>query len=151
MDDRANWNVLRVGEVVGADPGRAAVKVHFEELDLTSDWMPVLVQGAHGLCSFWLPSVGDMVVCGFYSDGSEEGVVLGSYYQFSSPPADGGAGVYYTKFPDGSSVKWDNGALEIVALGGVTITGDCSITGDLEVTGSIHAGVMISAPVITEE
>lgn len=136
------WNLIRIGEVTGVDHARARVQVTFEDLDITSDWLPVLQQGASGLEGYWLPSIGDQVVCAFYSDGTEEGVCLGSYYRTSSPPSDGGAGVYYSIFPDGSKVVWDNGTLLIEAQTEVlidapssTFTGDLSVGGELTVTG----------------
>jgi phage baseplate assembly protein V len=132
-----SWDNIRLGEVVAVDAASCRVRVHFDELDLTSDPLPVMQHGARDLRSYWLPGIGEHVVCVFYSDGSEEGVVVGSYYPLGSPPPESGAGVMYTVFPDGSLVKWDAGELTIVAHGGVTITGDTSISGAVSITGDV--------------
>ncbi|MCE5315158.1 MAG: phage baseplate assembly protein V [Armatimonadota bacterium] len=139
------WNNIRFGEVSAINYALARVKVTFEELDITSDWLPVVQRGAGGAKDYWLPAIGEHVVCVFYSDGTEEGVVLGSYYSADAPPPESGSGVFYTAFPDGSLVKWDNGQLTITALSGatinadVTIDGDLAVTGDINVTGDVHA------------
>lgn len=130
------WSTIRWGVIVAADFEKARVKVHFAELELTSDWLPVLQRGAHELADYWLPSVGDTVVCGFYSDASEEGCVIGSFYQAGDPPPVSGDRVYYTTFPDGSLVKWDNGELTITATTGATINADVTINGTVTINGS---------------
>ncbi|MCE5199909.1 MAG: phage baseplate assembly protein V [Armatimonadota bacterium] len=132
------WNLLRHGEVVAVDTTTCCVKVHFEELNDTSDWLPVLQIGGGGLAAYWLPSIGAVVVAVFFSDATEEGVVLGSLYTDEDNISDAGSGVYYVKFPDGSSVKWDNGALEIIA-NSVDITGGTTITGNVIVHGTVTA------------
>jgi phage baseplate assembly protein V len=134
-----SWDLIRIGVVSAVDVARARVKCHFEQLAQTSDWLPVLQQGARagGGRAYWLPVVGDEVVCAFYSDGTEEGVVLGSYYPADAPPPASGAGVRYVVFPDGSMVKWDNGHLTVVAVAGVAITADIVVTGDLSITGDL--------------
>lgn len=128
------WNLIRIGEVTAVDHTSARVQVTFEELETTSDPLPVIQRGA-GLEDYWMPTIGDMVVCLFYSDGTEEGCCLGSYYPAGSPPSDGAAGVFYTRYPDGCLVKWDNGTLTITAPGGVTIDADLTVGGDLTVNG----------------
>ena len=141
-----SWNLIRIGIVSAIDYARARVKCDFEELEITSDWLPVVQRGAGGARDYWMPAIGESVVCIYYSDGTEEGVVIGSYYPAGTPPPDSGSGVFYTVYPDGSSVTWDNGdlvieakaAVSITAAGGVTITGDTKIDGDLEVTGDIN-------------
>jgi phage baseplate assembly protein V len=132
-----HWNIIRIGEVVAVDFDTCQVKVDFEELEITSDWLPVVQRGAGGAHDYFLPAAGESVVCVFYSDGSEEGVVLGSYYPLGSPPPEAGEGVFYTKYPDGSIVKWDNGQLTITALGGLTINAGTTITGDVVINGKL--------------
>lgn len=144
-----SWNVIRFGEVALVDYPSARVKVTFEELELTSDWLPVVQRVAGGAEDYWLPAIGEHVVCVFYSDGTEEGVVVGSYYPADALPPESGAGVYYTVFPDGSLIKWDNGELTITALGGATINADVIIDGDLSITGNLIVGGTINSGAIT--
>jgi phage baseplate assembly protein V len=135
------WDLNRVGVVAAVDYALARVKVHFEDLEHTSDWLPVAQQGAGAaLQAYALPGVGDEVLCVYRSDGTEDGLVVGSYYVVGDPPPETGAGLWYVRFPDGSLMRWDNGALTIVANGDVGITGDVSITGGLSVSGAAQIG-----------
>lgn len=131
------WDLIRIGEVTAVDYGLARVQVTFEDMEITSDPLPVVQRGAAGLEEYWLPSIGDQVVCAFYSSGTEEGVCLGSYYPAGAPPSAAGSGVYYTRYPDGSIVKWDNGELTITATGSVKINADTTIEGELVVNGDV--------------
>jgi len=142
---------LRVGVVAQVDTARCACRVRFDDLqDLVSGWLPALQRGAGAFQTYSLPNIGDQVLCGFLGNGAEQGFILGAFFNDVDAPAESGAGVHLVKFPDGSQVKWDNGALEITAAGDVAITGDVGITGDLEVTGNIHATGSITAPDIHE-
>ncbi|HEY3376575.1 MAG TPA: phage baseplate assembly protein V [Armatimonadota bacterium] len=129
------WSLIRIGEVVAVDHARCRARVHFEDLDVTSDWLRLGVRGSKSTREYWTPAIGEPVVCGYLSSGTEEGFVLCSYYPHDVP--DGGAGVRYTVFPDGSMVRWDNGLLTVVATGGVHITGPVVITGTLDVSENI--------------
>lgn len=139
------WNIIRIGIVQALDYDRARAKVTFEELEITSDWLPVLQRSAGATADYWLPGLGEHVVCIFYSDGTEEGCIVGSYYRAGDPPPDGGAGVFYTVFPDGSLVKWDNGALTITAAGGVTINADIEATGEVIINGNVRVNGTVEA------
>lgn len=140
-----NWSAFRHGEVADVDPVLCRVMVTFEELDRTDGWYPVLQQGAGGDKSYWLPSVGERVVCAFYSDSSEEGVCLGSFYRAGNPPPGGAAGKRYVVFPDGSKAEWDGGKLTIVAKGGVEITAGTKITGNVEIQGTLTVSGIVTA------
>jgi phage baseplate assembly protein V len=144
------WNTQRCGQVFAVDYEHARVMVDFDELDSPSDWLPVLQRGAGDVLDYWLPAIGEHVVCIFYSDGTEEGVVLGSYYPLPSPPPDFGSGLYYTIFPDGSSIRWEQGLLTITAAASVMIDGDTTVDGDLNVTGSVDVTGTVTAAAFIE-
>lgn len=89
---------LRIGTV--SDVSGRTVRVHFEDVDIISGWLPVVYRppyiprtgttsGGSGEASFashsheisvsdWIPSVGEKVLC-IYGDGfSADGYVLGA-------------------------------------------------------------------------
>ena len=113
------WDLVRHGEVAAIDAAACRVKVTFEELEITSDWLPVIQQGASGDKGYWMPAIGEAVVCAFYSDSTEEGVCLGSFYRAGGPPP--AAGERFVVFPDGSKVAWQDGALTVEAKSGLTV------------------------------
>lgn len=141
------WSLIRIGEVVAVDYARCRARVHFDDLDVTSDWLRVGVHGSTTEREYWTPAIGEPVVCGYLSSGTEEGFVLCSYYP--GPVPDGGAGVRYTVFPDGSMVRWDNGALTIVATGGVHIVGNVTIEGTVAASGNISTPADVQAGAIS--
>ncbi len=144
------WSSNRIGEVVAIDAAKCRVKVHFEEMDdYTSDWLPVLQFGTGNVKHYWLPSVGEQVVCVFNSDGSEEGFVIGSYYPEGAYPPESGAQMRFVKFPDGSLVRWNNGVLTVIAINGVNITANVVITGNLNISGNLVVGGSINSGPIT--
>lgn len=140
-----SWDLIRIGVVSAVDAAACRASVTFEQLGWTSDPLPVVQQGAGASSSFWLPSIGDKVVCAFYSDGTEHGVVVGSYYPAGSPPPGGAGGKRFVVFPDGSHVTWDNGALSIEAKGDITIIGTISTTGDMVITGDVDVYGTVTA------
>jgi len=139
------WDLIRIGYVAAVDYATARVRVTFEQLGFTSDWIPVLQRGCVGRADYWLPDIGERVACAFNSDGTEHGVVLGSYYPISEPPPDNGKGKYFAIFPDGSKVKWDAGALSIIAKDGIVIAADITATGTISVTGDLTVHGIVKA------
>lgn len=143
------WSINRIGEVVDVDAKLHRAKVHFEDLDdLTSEWLPVIISGAVSRQDYRLPAKGDQVVCCFLSAGTEEGFVIGAYYRESDAPEESGENIIYTRFPDGSLVKWSDGALLVIAKQGVTITGNVHVNGTVTATGDVVAsGVSLNSHV----
>lgn len=78
---------------------------------------------------YWLPSVGEQVLCLMIPSqggrGSNDGVVLGSFFNSVDKPVRTGEGIRRIDFGDGSYVEHDRntGNLTIKATGTVSITG----------------------------
>jgi phage baseplate assembly protein gpV len=76
MDDeyqRILRNLVRVGVVSSVDVDAVAVRIYFEDIDIVSDWLPVLQRGGNN----WIPSVNDMVLCLYMPMFNADGFVLG--------------------------------------------------------------------------
>ena len=87
----------------------------------------VLQQGTHGAKSFWMPQVGDQVVClrlpNFSGKGTGEGFVLGSVYSTADPSAESNPKARSFTAADGSQVKYDGeGNISVHAAGNYTVT-----------------------------
>lgn len=89
--------------------------------------LAVLQRGTHGTKEYWMPAIGDQVVCLHLPNeggkGSGVGYVLGAVYSDKDKPAEQDADVRSTVFPDGSYVRYENGNIHIHAAGEVFISG----------------------------
>ena len=82
-----NSESFRVGIVSSADPAKCTAKVYFEELDDSVSYdLKVLVRNTTGAKDFWIPNVGEAVVCLFLDNGIETGFILGSFYNDIDKP-----------------------------------------------------------------
>ena len=76
MDDRYQRilrTLVRAGRVSSADASVQAVRVYFEDINLVSDWLPVLQRGGS-----WMPDINDMVLCLYLPMANADGFVLGA-------------------------------------------------------------------------
>lgn len=74
-------NVLRVGTVVDRKVEGCIVRVQFpDNSGLVSYWCRVVMEKTHRDKAFWLPDLGELVVCAFLPFGHEQGFVLGALY-----------------------------------------------------------------------
>ena len=127
MDTKAMRNIVRVGVVSEVIPADCAARVVFEEKDNTpSPVLPVLTRGGKVNRDFWLPDIGEQVVCLFACNDKNfsTGWILGTHYASGAGNADS-ADKRRIDIADGSFVEFDR------ATGGLTIqcTGDGVITG----------------------
>ena len=115
METNAMRNIVRVGIVSEVIPADCAARVVFEEKDNTpSPVLPVLTRGGKVNRDFWLPDIGEQVVCLFACNDKK----------FSTGNADS-VDKRRIDFADGSFVEFDR------ATGGLTI----QCTGDIVVNG----------------
>jgi phage baseplate assembly protein V len=118
-------SAFRVGIVASQDPSRCRVRVEFPDRDgLTSWWLPVLVAKTQNDKSYYLPDVGEQVVC-LMDEYDEDGAVLGSIYSDADQPP-GGLSVNNVHWAaqDGGSVDYDRAAhrLSVNVPAGGTVT-----------------------------
>ena len=84
-----NDGAIRIGTVTAVNAAALAVRVHFPDVDIVSDWLPVLrhrpgvsTETADGhkhgvVTSHWIPSIGDPVLCIYMPGFNADGYVLG--------------------------------------------------------------------------
>lgn len=88
MEEAIN-NIVRVGTVVNRDHGLYRCRVEFQDNDkLVSYWCQVATLRAYKDRMFWMPEIGEQVLCLFLPFGHEQGFVVGSLYSTKDrPPA----------------------------------------------------------------
>ena len=75
--------VLRLGIVKDQDVSPCRLRVAFSELDqMLSYWLPVVVPKTQDDKAYWLPDIGEQVVC-LMDARDEAGVVVGAIYSQS--------------------------------------------------------------------
>ncbi|MEE0457057.1 MAG: phage baseplate assembly protein V [Anaerovibrio sp.] len=121
-------SMIRKGTVCAVDPKTMSVKVEFSEKDcLPSPFLPVLCQGAGGNKCYWLPDIGDQVVCLYEANdkNASSGWVLGTYFTEAHPPQVADAEIRRLDFGDGSFMEFNrsNGSLTIQCTGNIVING----------------------------
>lgn len=126
--ERALRNTIRKGTVCDINPATMAVRVEFNDKDnMPSAELPVLCRGAGGNKDYWLPDVGDQVVCLFENNdkNNSSGWVLGTYFTEKHPPQASNAEIRRLDFGDGSYMEFNRaeGSLKIQCTGPITING----------------------------
>lgn len=149
-------NIIQIGIVSSVNPERCTVKVSFNSRDdSVSPELPVLVRGSLETNDYWMPAVGEQVVCVSLPNGNAKGFVLGSFYSNVDKPILGDSNHRYVHFEDGTMIDYDkssktlsihaNGPVKITTNSGVTINGDLIISGkmvakEIITSGDVNAG-----------
>ncbi len=120
--------MLRVGEVVSIDPQRATAKVRFFDMDEeVSHELPVKFPKTGKDRVYWMPEVGDTVICQMLNQ--TDGFVVGEYYHSKNPPPESDPNKAVLSFEDGTRIEYDK------STGKLTIENPKEIT--LKVQNSI--------------
>lgn len=83
-------NIVRVGTVVNQDEKLHRCRVEFKDNDgMVSFWCQVIAMRTHGDKEYWLPALGEMVICAFLPFGHEQGFIIGSAYNSKDKPPEG--------------------------------------------------------------
>lgn len=127
-------NIVRVGRVSSLNPDNATVRVVFEDrADMVSYELPVIVAQSMQTKDYWLPDVGEQVLCLFLPSGNAQGFCLGSFYSEADTPPVSDPDKRHVRFDDGTSVEYDRrshrlairckGDIDIEAQGNIRLTG----------------------------
>lgn len=152
-EDATNW--IRIGEVSTVDPKNCTARVVFDDEDgFISNDLPVIQRNTQSTKDYWLPAVGEDVICIFLPCGEEDGFILGSFYADEIEPPTSSESKRYTEYPDGTVIEYDWEAHELKATGAAKINvsapdikfiGNLTVDGDITNTGKIVAGGDVSA------
>ena len=100
----------RVGIVQERDVARAKVRVVFPDYDqVVSWWLPLVFAKTENDKLYWMPDVGEQVVC-LMDVRDEAGAVLGAIYSSADTPPVSSPNIMHLGFIDGTSVEYDRGA-----------------------------------------
>lgn len=106
--------IIRVGEVSSTNPATMTVKVVFPDEDNSvSDNLSVINRGSKNNKDYWMPDVGEQVLCVFPPNSRNRGFVLGSFFSSVDVPPTGVA--------QNKRILEHNGDLEINCTGNVKI------------------------------
>lgn len=111
---------IRVGEVVALDEKKGRVRVTFDDEDgATSYWLQVLVRNTLKNHDYWMPDIGEDVLCIFFGDAPEVGFVLGSFYAGEVVPPESTGNKRTVVFADDTKVTYDRAghALDVEIAG----------------------------------
>lgn len=144
---------LTYGIVSDVKPGH--VKVYFDDDEIPTDWLPVLVRKSKTEKESWQLEVQEHVVC-LMDEYCNTGVCLGAIFNEEDTPDPGEAkGMFRKIFSDGTLIQYDknNHELTVDVKGNLTgkITGNAVIEAvqSLKVKAAIK--VSLEAPVIELE
>lgn len=144
--------MFRVGLVKQRDPQSARVRVTFPDHDqLLSYWLPIVVSKTQDDKGYWMPDVGEQVVC-VMDEHDEAGAVLGAIYSVADTPPVQSADKYHMSFKDGASFEYDrsghtlavnlpSGSTMNISLNGASIAIDAS--GDVAIVPGDGAKVRL--------
>jgi Phage P2 baseplate assembly protein gpV len=100
-------NLIRIGKVSSIHYDAGTVAVCFEDKDsIVTDDLPMLS------FEYYMPDVGDPVLCLFLGNGLTKGFCLGKYFydKDGEQPMESGEGIFYKHFFKEGSIKYDKSA-----------------------------------------
>jgi phage baseplate assembly protein gpV len=98
---------FRVGIVQAQDPAHAKVRVVFPDYDeMISWWLPVVFAKTQNDKLYWIPDIGEQVVC-LMDLRDEAGAVLGAIYSSADTPPVDSADKFHLAFRDGAHFDYD--------------------------------------------
>lgn len=122
------FEAIRKGFVSSVNRKNCTAKVYFPDWDEKVSFdLPVMQKNTLNTKYYWMPKPEEQVICAFFANGTQEGVILGAIYsEADTVPAefletDDCDGIV---FPDGTTIKYDvkNHLLTIDVKGGVQVT-----------------------------
>lgn len=145
MDTTELNKVIRIGTISSIDPKTATARVLFEERDNQVSFdLPIIFPRTKDTQDYFMPTVGEEVLCIFLPNGMEEGFVIGSYYNRYKPETipENNEHKRLIKFKDGTLIEYDTekSKLTIDTIGEINIkASNINIEGNVNVIGNINA------------
>lgn len=123
--------MIRVGKVVEVDEKTAKARVQIEDADaVISWWLPVVHQKTKDDKHYWLPDIGELVLCAFYEDDWDTGFIIGAIYNDKDRPPVQSINKFVIEFKDGTKIEYDRQShkLHIAVKGDILIEADGNMT-----------------------
>ncbi|WP_418519032.1 hypothetical protein [Megasphaera sp.] len=121
-------NMFRVGKVSSLNPEQNTARVYFEDQNgMVSCEMAILNRGSKVVKDYWMPDVGEDVLClNLPNDKNKTvGWILGSYFSQKDSPQIADDKVRRIDYGDRSYIEYDRKShtLNIHCVGNINITG----------------------------
>lgn len=123
--ESAQRQMVRLGYVVEVIPEEAKVRVECQDADALKTYkLPVVSHKTRCDKDYWMPDVGEHVLCVFLPLGLEVGFVLGSFYSLADTPPVISPDKAHIRWLDGSWVEYDRatGEMQAHCRGKLTLT-----------------------------
>lgn len=143
--------MFRVGLVRAHDPAKCAVRVTFPDRDqLQSWWLPVVAPKTQNDKCYWLPDIGEQVVC-LMDEYDEDGAVIGAIYSSADVTPVQSPDKLHIAFRDGCAIEYDrsghamaiglpSGGVLSISANGASISIDASGNVKIVAGGQIQLG-----------
>lgn len=127
-------NIVAVGVVSSFNEQNGTVRVTFDDKSNSVSYdMPVVIPQSLKNKDYYLPDVGEHVLCLFLGNGQEQGFVLGSFYSKADAPPIQKQNKRHTLFSDGTFFEYDRDSN--------TLTVDCVGHMNLKFKGNVNIDV----------
>jgi phage baseplate assembly protein V len=143
--------MLKFGIITGIDAGAGKVRVHFDDDDIVSDWLPITVKNALKNKDSFPLDVKEHVAC-LMDEHCENGVCLGAIYSKNVKPTGGNKDKWRKVFEDGTVLEYDRSAhkLTVDAKGTVDVKATGAVSVDTDAAATVKAtAVTLDAPTVT--
>lgn len=163
-------NLFRVGTITSLLPADMKARVVFEDRDNMESYdLQVIVKNTLNNKDYWMPDIGETVLCCFLPIGLEQGFIIGGYYPQPVTRPASTENVRKVQFGDGTVIEYDRennkltadvkGDVDLITTGNVTatiggdltadITGNVAATVGGEVTANVSGNTTITTPTLT--
>jgi phage baseplate assembly protein V len=117
--------MLKFGLICEVDPAKGLAKVHFQDDDVPSGWLPMSVQKSLKDKYSFPFDVNEHVWC-LMDEHCEYGVIGGAIYNEQDQPAGAGEGKLVIQFADNSTIEYDrnNKTLSLLIKGDIKVIAD---------------------------
>ncbi len=104
-------SLVRIGVVTQSFPDRGTVKVHLTDVDDEISYeLPVVYRKTLNDKDYWMPDIGEHVVCLFSGQGLEQGFILGAIYSDADAVPVSSQDKWHKTFEDGTVIEYDRAA-----------------------------------------
>ena len=122
-------NMVKVGIVESFNEDNETARVVFEDANLKSYDLPIMVKQTKDNKDYWVPDIDEPVICIFLPTGIESGFILGAYYNQKDKPPVIDQNKRTVKFKDGTIIEYDRKQHKLTA----DVKGDI----DIKATGKV--------------